>query len=338
MATTMSIEQLSIDLLDLDKDNPRIRKWIEQYGDNPNFEQMLMALGAGATDPEAGSTVTFQSLRESIRAQGGVINPIIVLKLPGGRYQVVEGNTRVAIYRSFRSDKIKGTWDTIPAIVHQELPSLEIDAIRLQCHIAGPRPWDAYSKGKYLDHLLNEENIPLTKIVDLCGGRKKEIGEYIDAYRDMEKYYRPTLTSDADFDPTRYSAFVELQKANVKQSIIEGGFLFGDFAEWVRDRKIDPLNTVRAVPRILKNPQAKAKFLSVGAREAIKLLEVPPSPAMANVAIEQLLRVVIEKLDTMGWREVDALKSDPGCEKAQLMVEAHEVLADICSKISEEAA
>lgn len=335
MAADLKIEHLPIGKLDLDVENPRIRKFLEQYGGSPNFDQMLLALGAGSSDLESGSTVTFQSLKESIRAQGGVINPIIVERKPDSRYRVVEGNTRVAIFRSFLADKIKGSWESIPAIVHEQLPDHQADAIRLQCHIVGPRPWDPYSKAKYLDDLLNHKNLPLGTVVDLCGGRRKEIVEYVDAYRDMEKLYRPILESDGDFDATRFSAFVELQKPNIKEAVLEAKFSLTNFAEWVRDRKIDPLNTVRALPRILRNQQARAKFLAVGAREAIKLLEVPPAPGLANVPLDQLLRVVIEKLDTMVWRDFDALKSDPGSERAQLLVEAHEGLADICQRIAE---
>ncbi len=337
MPNGLTVESLPVDQLDLDKENPRIRKFLEQYGETATFDHMLLALGAHSSDPESGSTVTFQSLKESIRAQGGVINPIIVERRPGNRYRVVEGNTRVAIFMSFKAENIKGSWDTIPAIIHDTLPGYQADAIRLQCHIVGPRPWDPYSKAKYLDHLLNVDNVPLSTIVELCGGRRKELAEYIDAYRDMEKFYRPVLSSDGDFDPTRFSAFVELQKSNIKQALLDADFTATNFAEWVRDRKIDPLNTVRALPRILKNPQAKAKFLTVGAREAVKLLEVPPMPGLTNVSLEQLLRVVIEKLDTMGWRELDAIKGDLGGDRAQLLTEAHEVLSDVCVKIAEKA-
>jgi hypothetical protein len=334
MKSPLTVQSLPIDDVDLDKDNPRIRKWIEHYGDEVSFEHMLLALGAGSNDPESGSTVTFQSLKESIRAQGGVINPIIVQKLPNGRYKVIEGNTRVAIYRSFREDNIQGHWDTIPAIVHDALPALQIDAIRLQCHIVGPRPWDPYSKAKYLNHLLNVENLALETIVALCGGRKKEITEYVDAYHDMEKYYRPILDSDDKFDPSRFSAFVEFQKPNIKQSTLEAGFTFTHFAEWIRDRNIDPLNTVRALPRILNNEQAKAKFLAVGAREALKILDIPAPPALANAPVEQLLRALIEHLNTIAYADVKAMKIDPSVAKAQLLIEANEVLADICKDIA----
>lgn len=335
MPTSLKVENLSIDDLDLDVENPRIRKFIEQYGTTPNFDQMLLALGAGSSDPESGSTVTFQSLKESIRAQGGVINPIFVDRKPNGRYRVVEGNTRVAIFRSFLADSVRGAWDTIPAIIHDQLTGHQADAIRLQCHIVGPRPWDPYSKAKYLDDLLNTKNLPLATVVDLCGGRGKEIRDYVAAYRDMEKYYRPILESDGEFDATRFSAFVELQKPNIKEAIIESNFTFASFAEWVRNRKIDPLNTVRALPRILKNAPARVRFLAAGAREAIKLLEVPPAPGLTNVPLDQLLRVVIEKLNTMAWRDLEVLKNDPGSERSQLLIEAHEVLAEVCQTIGD---
>jgi len=336
MSSQPRYEQISIDLLDLDTENPRIRKWLEQYSEPPTFEQMLLALGAGASDSEGGSTTTFQSLKESIRAQGGITNPIFLKPTTGGRFRVIEGNTRVAIFRSFREDKVKGNWDYIPALVYDDIHPSEVEAIRLQCHIVGPRQWDPYSKAKYLDHLLNVQNLPITRVVDLCGGRKREITEYVNAYHDMEKYYRPLLESDSDFDPQRFSAFIELQKADVKNSIAQSGFTMKDFAQWVASRNIDPLNTVRALPRILRHPQARAKFLAVNAREALKLLDVPTAPELTSVQLDQILLALIERLDVLPYPEVKALKKDPGGSRAQLLLQAKDALVDLCNDISGE--
>ena len=333
---SLTYQTLPIDDLDLDTENPRIQKWIEQYGDNPSFEQMFLALQAGSGDLETGGTGTFQSLRDSIRANGGVINPIIVQRKPGGRFKVIEGNTRVAIYREFSEEEVPGNWKSMPAMVHDELPRVQVDAIRLQCHIVGPRQWDPYSKAKYLHHLLNEEHIPMAQIVELCGGRRKELSEYIDAYHDMEKYYRPILADDGDFDATRFSSFIELQKAGIKNAVLDEGFSITNFAEWVRDKKIDPQMTVRALPRILRHTQAKAKFLAVNAREALRILDVPAAPAIGNVPLEQLLAALVERLNVLPWAEVNAMKGDPGGQKAQLMTEAHQAIGEICKDISPE--
>lgn len=80
-----AIQWVPIDSLELDITNPRIRKWIEIYGSTPTAEQLYLALGAGSGDLESGATTTFSSLKQSIQTNGGIINPIIVNKLPSGK-------------------------------------------------------------------------------------------------------------------------------------------------------------------------------------------------------------------------------------------------------------
>jgi hypothetical protein len=128
----------------------------------------------------------------------------------------IEGNTRLAIYKSFAEDKVNGSWDSIPAVVYESLAEEDIDAIRLQTHLVGPRPWDPYSKAKYLHYLRNREHMPFSMLVDYCGGSQKMVKESIDAFTEMEKYYRPLLQDKSEFDPRRFSGFVELQKPGVK--------------------------------------------------------------------------------------------------------------------------
>src|SRR5206468_10662898 len=120
----------------------------------------------------------------------------------------------------------------IPAIVYKKLDPESIDAIRLQAHLVGPRQWDPYSKAKYLTHLRNSEDFPLQKLVEYCGGSQKSVMESIDAFAEMEKYYHPLCASEGDFDPSRFSGFVELQRQNVKTSLSQAGFGVSDFAKW----------------------------------------------------------------------------------------------------------
>ena len=95
--------------------------------------------------------------------------------------------------------------------MYDQLDEKDIDAIRLQAHLVGPRQWDPYSKAKYLNYLSNSEHLTTDQIIDFCGGQKSEVHRFIDAYNDMEDHYRPLLASDDQFDPTRFSAFVEMQ-------------------------------------------------------------------------------------------------------------------------------
>ncbi|PYE26360.1 hypothetical protein C7410_103279 [Paraburkholderia silvatlantica] len=328
-------EMLPTTTLELDTTNPRIRKWIEMYGPNPTPEQIHLALGVGTADTESSST-TFASLRESIKTNRGLINPIIVNRHPDGKSIVVEGNTRVAIYRSFIEDNVPGPWETIPALVHEGLAQIEIDAIRLQAHLVGPRPWDPYSKAKYLHHLRNVDNVPFNQLVDLCGGRRKELQDYIDAYADMERHYRKVIQEDGAFDATRFSAFVELQKPAVKQALMKNDFTLDEFARWVDQRLIDPLNTVRLLPRILAHPEARDVFLEDGAKEAAKLIDLPPSAPAQALSLEDLARTLSQKINQLSWKEVERLKDNPTHSLAEHLFELEETVRDICKKIRDE--
>jgi len=325
--------RLPVDELDLDFTNPRIAKFIEMYGNDITAEQMSLALGAGET-PTEGSNTSFYSLREAIRTNGGIIHPIIANKQQDGRCVVIEGNTRALIYREFKKQKVEGNWDRIPCMVYEGLSQRDIDAIRLQAHLVGPRDWDPYSKAKYLDHLRNSNHLTMDQIVDFCGGRKREIIDYIAAYEEMEEYYRPLVTDDA-FDASRFSAFMELQKAQVKQAIINHKFNFTDFSKWVIDGLISPLHTVRQLPRILENPKSRAVFLKAGALEAMKLLDVPAVvDSLKDVSLATLARELSRRVLGMTYAELQRLRSSVAGEENGVLCEARDHLVQVCKDIA----
>lgn len=335
MSSSFQYELLATAQLELDTTNPRIRKFIEMYGENPSAEQIYLALGTGGSDTETNST-TFTSLRESIRTHKGIINPIIVNRCTDGRLVVVEGNTRVAIFRGFEEDKVSGPWEKIPALVYDNLEQLGIDAIRLQAHLVGPRPWDPYSKAKYLHQLRNQDNVPFNQLVDLCGGKRKELQNYIDAYSDMEKFYRGIIPEDGAFDATRFSAFVELQRPAVKQAILKAGHTLEDFARWVNERLIDPQNTVRLLPSILANKKAHELFLKDGAKEAAKLLDEPRSEGLQAMNLEGLAFSLTQRINQLPWRELERLRQNSSARLADALFEAEETLREVCRRIREE--
>jgi hypothetical protein len=326
-------ELLDIDKVELDIRNPRIAIYISMYGYKLTAEQMSLALGAG--DSSTGGGTTFYSLRESIKTSGGIINPIIVNKT--GKLTVIEGNTRVLIYREFK-EKEKDTtiWNKIPAIVYSDLSPTDIDAIRLQAHLVGPRPWEPYSKAKYLDFLRNSEHLSMGQIIDFCGGQQREVLDYINAYQDMEKYYRPMVGED--FDASRFSAFVELQRPRVLTAIVQAKFNKADFSRWVRDGLIMPLNTVRDLPRILPNQKSKEIFLKEGAKEALKVLDQPtPDAALKDASLEQLVQEISKRVRNMPFSEFQRLKADPSSLENERIRDARDQLIQLRQQITSES-
>lgn len=326
---------VSVEDIELDRSNPRIRKFLEFYGDQPTPEQIFLALGAGNDDESSSSTsTTFEKLKQSILTNGGIIQPVILNRRADGTLVCVEGNTRVALYKNFVKTAVKGEWTHIPALVHDEISEAAVHAIRLQVHLVGTRPWDPYSKAKYLYELRTQEHLPFATIIDYCGGRQTEVSEHINAYADMEEYYRPIVGDDGAFDTTRFSGFVELQKPGVKQAISGAGFGLSDFAKWIHEGKLFPLQKVRVLPRILKHDKAREIFLKHGARKAEAVLEKPDlSRTLQEAELGQLARALVAQIAALSYVESERIRNDPGSETAQALVEAHAELSNLTKSL-----
>lgn len=332
-----AFERLPVDDIILDMKNPRIAKWVEMYGDDITPEQMALALGAGSSyDGEGGPS--FSSLKQSIETNGGIIHPIIVNREANGRLVVIEGNTRALVYREFKERGYEGDWERIPALVYEGMGEEAIEAIRLQAHLVGARQWDPYSKAKYLDYLRNVQHLTFSQIVDFCGGNRREVENYIEAYQDMEKFYRPLLESDHDFDPTRFSAFVELQSTRISDVLLNYGYTKGDFARWVHERKLYPLNTVRKLPRILQNKKSHEVFLTEGAQEAIRLLDVPTTGVgLIDATLEQLARELCKRINALEYGDVLRLRAETNIDEKEVLYDARDALVGLCEDITSES-
>lgn len=289
-------EQLTVDNIKLDYSNPRISQWLERWGGVENIDAKAVAIALG--DSGDGS---FDVLKESIKQNKGIIQPIIVNKV-GDTYTVIEGNTRVQIYKDLKKEQ-KGTdgeknWETIPAMVHKDLPEHEIHAIRLQAHLVGPRDWDPYSKAKYLYTLSTENALTLNEIVDFCGGKTTEVKKMINAYRDMQEYFVPLLAQGEQIPHKKFSAFMELQNKSVLDAIKYNQYTKEDFAKWVKNDNIDKMANVRMLPQILPNKEATEIFLKENASEAYNLVRNPDlaSGLLKDATIEVLANQLEQKL------------------------------------------
>ena len=128
--------------------------------------------------------------------------------------------------------------------------------------------------------------------------------------------------------------FVELQKPGIKVAIIASGFSTKDFATWVHEDKLSPLNTIRSLPRILRNQKAKEAFLKHGAKEAMKLLERPDlSKALAEAGIGALAEALTQAIYALPWKEAERLRAEPASEMAQQLSEATAALNDLISSL-----
>ena len=303
--------ELPIDAILFDQDNPRIKIALEKYGDKINARRIAFALSSATEGAQRASS--FDALSESIRANEGVNTPIIVAS-KNGVYVCIDGNTRLAIYKDFLDKGVTGDWSHIKATILDNPDQLAIEKVRITNHLVGSRDWPAYEKARYLHHLRNEELMDFSEMINLCGGKKKDIERQIQAYHDMNNFYR-NVVDDTSFRIDRFSGFVELQRPGVRDAIFDTGFELEDFGQWVRDSNIYRLEDVRRLPEVLRDEIARNIFIEGGVNslgEAIKEID-SRTWNIKNVTLEkstlhQLVKVLNIKIENLPFEELLALQ------------------------------
>ena len=331
---------LNIDEVEFDDANPRIKGALEKYGDNINAEQIHFALQNSADDG-ARNASGFHRLKVSIRADGGITEPIKVVK-KDGRTICIDGNTRLAIYKEFNEDSRDKKWQTIPAVALEDAEQIDIEKIRVTAHLVGARPWPAYEKAKYLKYLRYEQLMDYDEMIALCGGNKREIEEQMDAFDDMNKYYRDKV-EDADFRIDRFSGFVEFQKRGIKEAILEAGFGLADFGNWIKDQKIGPLADVRLLPKVLRDEEARNIFVNGrvnSIKKAARLVddknrdENEETQSLKDASLDALAYAFRIKLEQMILLDLDALKEND--ETKEILQSLSERLIGILDYVGDE--
>ncbi|BCH31845.1 hypothetical protein MesoLjLc_37750 [Mesorhizobium sp. L-8-10] len=328
-------QNLPVNLVELDRENPRIRRFLEDYEGELTDDRVALALDVAADTSEDGMGATSpEKLRNSILANKGIMQPIIVNRLADGRLVCIEGNTRLWIYRDFKSNGVEGDWSRIPAIVHENLEGFEVDAIRLQAHLVGPRAWDAYSKAKYQWELHYKHMMPLDRLVDLCGGDRRDVQRSINAYADMENHFRKLHEPEEPYLTQRFSGFVELQSNKVRTAILKSGFTLDDFAKWIKDERIKGLAGVRQLPRVLGDKKAREVFVKKGLKAALDVLEKPEvNSTLREASVAQLARVLTEKIESLPWAEIQRLRADPDDDMLRYLIDAQESLTTFLAEL-----
>ncbi len=328
--------ELDIEDVHLDLGNPRIKQYLEIYAGEITSEAIALAL----TNPGNGdSSTSYNTLKESIKVSGGIIHPIIVNKEKNGKLIVIEGNTRLQIYKEFLLSNPSGPWDKISSIVYDDLTDSEKHSIRLQSHLVGPREWDPYSKAKYLHQLSEIEHLPMPTIISMCGGNSSEINKLISAYRDMQVYYSKAVTEKGDdFDIREFSKFIELQRSTITFALTSKGFSKEDFAKWVVNDNVDTAQNVRQIPAVLKDQEALKVFLKKNISEAVKKIAVTENShnELNNITYDILGEKFLESLNRLEYQEVKRLSSDPSYDKKKTMLlNIYDVLQDIMKDIQQ---
>lgn len=298
---TIRKASLPLDELRLDEANPRVQYQIDTSLDGKVTQDGLAFALVVANDQ-------YDKLLEHIERNNGLVNPIWVAPYPSGGYLVIEGNTRTQIYRDLR-DKYphREEWSTIPAyVLPHNFTRDQVHFIRLEAHMFGATPWDAYEKANYLYKLNVEEDYSLDRLAKLQKLSASEIRMQIQAFRDMKEQYLERFQAPEEHQ--KFSYFVEFRKNADLRRLVEAGELnVVDFANWVGEGKFTRGEEVRRLGEILKDTDAKEAFLAEGFAAGLDQLAVR-DPGAKSPLFDKISDVVIG-LNQLPFRETDQMRS-----------------------------
>jgi hypothetical protein len=177
------------------------------YEENPRIYSLLKADEDATSQKDIENILKkmdhVKQLRVSIEQNGGVIDPLIVMRRRDD-YVVLEGNSRLAAYRIL-ADKNPYQWREVKCLIlSDEISEDDIFTLLGQYHLIGRKDWSIFEQAAYLfrkKHASGLDNDILAKSIGMSASKVKQ---YLDVYTFMR--------DNDDLRPDRWSYYDEYLK------------------------------------------------------------------------------------------------------------------------------
>ncbi len=200
-AVEFTIETLSIDDLWFDPANPRIHSELEKsrhLSANELREKILEILN----DKEK-----VGALKSAITDAGGPLEPLLVKPRSEGGYVVIEGNRRLAAYKTIikeKEDADVGLIENLLTITCELYASISPEqefALLNILHLRGRRKWSAFEKADYLYRQWEHFHRNIEEVAKLASERPSLVEKQIETVSFMKKH---------NADHTRYGFYYSI--------------------------------------------------------------------------------------------------------------------------------
>lgn len=321
-----NVERMSIPLadLELDKKNPRIQYYLDsRLNDDVSQDEIKLALAEGNEQ--------YEKLKSNIEENGGIVNPIWVVP-DGTRYRVIEGNTRVLVYMELSEKYVNDEkWQLITAYVLPiAVERYKINFIRLEAHLFGTTPWDAYEKARELHRLYTEEDYSVNRLKQLTKLSESDIRNSIQAFMDMDQDYFPEYGKPGE--QLKFSYFVEFRKSkDLKRLLAKQQIGLSQFCDLVGKGRLRRGEDVRRLAEVWSDAQSRAVLLQEGMTAALDQL-AQKNPA-ANSKLFLQIASVAAGLQNMPLHEFNDIKYGMQPAKAIALVQLHTALTQLLDNL-----
>ena len=214
---------------------------LQFYPENPRVYSMLDVANGIPEQSDIEDVMTsmehVKQLKESIKANGGLIDPLVVRD---GDFVVLEGNSRLAAYRLLaRQDKIK--WAKVKCIIlPKDISDAAVFTLLGQYHIIGRKDWSPYEQAGYLYRRIVASGQPIDYIASELGIPLPNAKRFVEVYEFMIKHN--------DVHSDRWSYYEEyLKNRSIKQYRKTMGNLDDVIVKQIKEEGIKQAKDVREI-------------------------------------------------------------------------------------------
>lgn len=293
----LSEDYLPVKSLKFLKENPRV--YAVTHAER-RFEELAEEQQQGIILEKLRMEKSFKNLLPEVKRHGGLIEPILVRT---DRMEVIEGNSRLAVYLHLHEQQPDGDWELIPCHLITGLTPTQQAAFLNQIHVKGKTEWSSYEKANFA-YVRKMGGMNVDDIARLFGESRETIRKRIDVIKLMEE--------SEDSNRRHFSYYeVLVQKAEIWKEIKGDNPLRDRVVESIRTLSSDSeeedftaIDLRRKLPAVIKKPKILQRFVN-------RKIDLEDAYQRAKVSrAEERVKRALSLLDVISIKDVSDLDSN----------------------------
>lgn len=240
-------ERMAIHELHFLPDNPRVYAAIREmtdFGDLTPDEKQVRIYERLLQEPSVNNLIP------EIKRDGGLQDPVIVRM---DRRQVIEGNSRLAVFRKLWKDTHDDQWAYIRCLVVTQLTDDQQTRLLAQTHLHGKTEWSPYAQALFCFRWIEEEGKDIATLVKLSGLTAAKIKKNVKVIQLMKENNDDKLSHFSYYD-------VLVTNRIISTTIEQRPSLRDTLFTQIRDEEFTAQEMRQQVPTVIHKPKILRKY------------------------------------------------------------------------------